>query len=168
VVAVTPLWTVFSDTEPRSTRTAGHITKSRISTTESQVPQRARRRRYGNEPSRRSYSYWTSNGSDLNLNNPSLTKWNLSCPKLNNYRFSYRCQTDCISKLNNPSLTRWRSLHPNWNNCCFGYWKSNGSHLNLNNPLLTKWNIKIIMFLGSKVRRVRKADNLTAIYEQIV
>jgi hypothetical protein len=29
-------------------------------------------------------------------------------------------------------------------------------------------NIKIIMFLGSKVRRVRKADNLTAIYEQIV
>jgi hypothetical protein len=29
-------------------------------------------------------------------------------------------------------------------------------------------NIKIIMFLGSKVRRVRKADNLTAIYEPIV
>jgi hypothetical protein len=28
-------------------------------------------------------------------------------------------------------------------------------------------NIKIIMFLG-KVRRVRKADNLTAIYEPIV
>jgi hypothetical protein len=25
-----------------------------------------------------------------------------------------------------------------------------------------------IMFLGSKVRRVRKADNLTAIYEPIV
>jgi hypothetical protein len=29
-------------------------------------------------------------------------------------------------------------------------------------------NIKIIMFLGSKVRRVRKADNLTAICEPIV
>jgi hypothetical protein len=29
-------------------------------------------------------------------------------------------------------------------------------------------NIKIIMFLGSKVRRARKADNLTAIYEPIV
>jgi hypothetical protein len=29
-------------------------------------------------------------------------------------------------------------------------------------------NIKIIMFLGSKVRRVRKADNLTAIYEPTV
>jgi hypothetical protein len=29
-------------------------------------------------------------------------------------------------------------------------------------------NIKIIMFLGSKVRRVRKADNLTAIYKPIV
>jgi hypothetical protein len=28
--------------------------------------------------------------------------------------------------------------------------------------------IKIIMFLGSKVRRVRKADNLTAICEPIV
>jgi hypothetical protein len=28
--------------------------------------------------------------------------------------------------------------------------------------------INIIMFLGSKVRRVRKADNLTAIYEPIV
>jgi hypothetical protein len=29
-------------------------------------------------------------------------------------------------------------------------------------------NIKIIMFLGSKVRLVRKVDNLTAIYEPIV
>jgi hypothetical protein len=29
-------------------------------------------------------------------------------------------------------------------------------------------NIKIIMFLGSKVRQVRKADNLTAIYEPII
>jgi hypothetical protein len=29
-------------------------------------------------------------------------------------------------------------------------------------------NIKIIMFLGSKVRRVRNADKLTAIYEPIV
>jgi hypothetical protein len=29
-------------------------------------------------------------------------------------------------------------------------------------------NVKIIMFLGSKVRLVRKADNLTAIYEPIV
>jgi hypothetical protein len=29
-------------------------------------------------------------------------------------------------------------------------------------------NIKIMMFLGSKVRLVRKADNLTAIYEPIV
>jgi hypothetical protein len=29
-------------------------------------------------------------------------------------------------------------------------------------------NIKIIMFPGNKVRRVRKADNLTAIYEPIV
>jgi hypothetical protein len=29
-------------------------------------------------------------------------------------------------------------------------------------------NIKIIMFLGSKVRRVRRSHNLTAIYEPIV
>jgi hypothetical protein len=29
-------------------------------------------------------------------------------------------------------------------------------------------NIKIIIFLGSKVRLVRKADNLTAIYEPTV
>jgi hypothetical protein len=29
-------------------------------------------------------------------------------------------------------------------------------------------NIKIIMFLGNKVRRVRKADKHTAIYEPIV
>jgi hypothetical protein len=29
-------------------------------------------------------------------------------------------------------------------------------------------NMKIIMFLGSKVRRVRKADKLTAIHEPIV
>jgi hypothetical protein len=29
-------------------------------------------------------------------------------------------------------------------------------------------NIKIIMFLGSKVRRVRWVDNLTAIYEPVV
>jgi hypothetical protein len=29
-------------------------------------------------------------------------------------------------------------------------------------------NIKIIMFLGVKVRRVLRADNLTAICEQIV
>jgi hypothetical protein len=29
-------------------------------------------------------------------------------------------------------------------------------------------NIKIIMFLGSKVRLVRRADNFTAIYEPIV
>jgi hypothetical protein len=29
-------------------------------------------------------------------------------------------------------------------------------------------NIKIIMFLGSKARLVRKADNLTAIYDPIV
>jgi hypothetical protein len=29
-------------------------------------------------------------------------------------------------------------------------------------------NIKIIIFLGSKVQRVRRADNLTAICEQIV
>jgi hypothetical protein len=29
-------------------------------------------------------------------------------------------------------------------------------------------NIKIIMFLGSKVRLVREADNLTVIYEPIV
>jgi hypothetical protein len=29
-------------------------------------------------------------------------------------------------------------------------------------------NIKIIMFLESKLRRLRKADNLTAIYEPIV
>jgi hypothetical protein len=29
-------------------------------------------------------------------------------------------------------------------------------------------NFKIMMFLGSKVRPVRKADNLTAIYEAIV
>jgi hypothetical protein len=29
-------------------------------------------------------------------------------------------------------------------------------------------NIKIIMFLGSKVRQVRRADKLTAIYEPIV
>jgi hypothetical protein len=29
-------------------------------------------------------------------------------------------------------------------------------------------NIKIIMFLGSKARLVRKAENLTAVYEPIV
>jgi hypothetical protein len=29
-------------------------------------------------------------------------------------------------------------------------------------------NIKIIMFLGNKVRLVRRADNLTVIYEPIV
>jgi hypothetical protein len=29
-------------------------------------------------------------------------------------------------------------------------------------------NIKIILILGGKVRRVRRADNLTAIYEPIV
>jgi hypothetical protein len=29
-------------------------------------------------------------------------------------------------------------------------------------------NMKIIMFLGSKVRRERRADNITAIYESIV
>jgi hypothetical protein len=29
-------------------------------------------------------------------------------------------------------------------------------------------NINLIMFIGSKVRRVRKTDNLTAIYEPIV
>jgi hypothetical protein len=29
-------------------------------------------------------------------------------------------------------------------------------------------NIKIIIFLGNKVRLVRRADNLTAIYEPIV
>jgi hypothetical protein len=34
--------------------------------------------------------------------------------------------------------------------------------------LQKKYQFKIIMFLGSKVRRVRKADNLTAIYEPIV
>jgi hypothetical protein len=51
-------------------------------------------------------------------------------------------------------------------------------HLMLKNRnLLTPMNfsqsfyflhIEIIMFLGSKVRLVRKADNLTAIYEPIV
>jgi hypothetical protein len=34
--------------------------------------------------------------------------------------------------------------------------------------VLTTRNIKIIMFLGSKVRLVRRADNLTAICEPIV
>jgi hypothetical protein len=29
-------------------------------------------------------------------------------------------------------------------------------------------NMKILIFLGNKVRRVRKADNLTAIYVPIV
>jgi hypothetical protein len=29
-------------------------------------------------------------------------------------------------------------------------------------------NIKIIMFLGNKVQRMRKADSLTAIYELII
>jgi hypothetical protein len=54
-----------------------------------------------------------------------------------------------------------------------------GEFLNVPNPsgctrpwdFLTEMsirNIKIIMFLGSKVRRVRKADNLTAICEPIV
>jgi hypothetical protein len=33
---------------------------------------------------------------------------------------------------------------------------------------MTTSGIKIIMFLGSKVRLVRQADNLTAIYEPIV
>jgi hypothetical protein len=35
-------------------------------------------------------------------------------------------------------------------------------------PEISTRNIKIIMFLGSKVRRVRRADNLTTIYERIV
>jgi hypothetical protein len=55
-----------------------------------------------------------------------------------------------------------------------------GEFLNLPNPsgrtrpwgllsLLTEMSIrKIIMFLGSRVRRVRKADNITVIYEPIV
>jgi hypothetical protein len=56
-----------------------------------------------------------------------------------------------------------------------------GEFLNLPNPSgrTSPWgllsltemstrSIKIMMFLGSKVRRVRKADNLTAIYEPIV
>jgi hypothetical protein len=48
-----------------------------------------------------------------------------------------------------------------------------GKFLNLPNPSgplteMSNRNIKIIMFLGSKVRRVRKADNLTAIYEPFV
>jgi hypothetical protein len=51
-----------------------------------------------------------------------------------------------------------------------------GEFLNLPNlsgrtqPLteMSTRNIKIKMFLGSKVRLVRKADNLTAIYEPIV
>jgi hypothetical protein len=57
-----------------------------------------------------------------------------------------------------------------------------GDFLNLPNPsgraktlgfsqLVTEMSsrsIKIIMFLGSKVRRVRRADNITAICEPIV
>jgi hypothetical protein len=39
--------------------------------------------------------------------------------------------------------------------------------LRLNTEMSTR-NIKILMFLGSKVRLVRRADNLTAIYEPIV
>jgi hypothetical protein len=45
------------------------------------------------------------------------------------------------------------------------------THASLPNSAITEMstrNIKIKMFLGSKVWRVRKADNLTAIYEPIV
>jgi hypothetical protein len=42
--------------------------------------------------------------------------------------------------------------------------------LGITQPLteISTRNMKIIMFLGSKVRPVLKADNLTAIYEPIV
>jgi hypothetical protein len=40
-----------------------------------------------------------------------------------------------------------------------------GEFLNLPNP---SGRTNIIIFLGSKVQRVRRADNLTAIYEPIV
>jgi hypothetical protein len=36
------------------------------------------------------------------------------------------------------------------------------------NLYMSTRNIKIIMFLGSKVRLVRRADSLTAIYEPTV
>jgi hypothetical protein len=47
-----------------------------------------------------------------------------------------------------------------------------GEFLNLPNPQplteMSTRNIKIIMFLESKLRPVHRADNLTAIYEPIV
>jgi hypothetical protein len=45
-----------------------------------------------------------------------------------------------------------------------------GKALGFSQPLteMSTRHIKIIMFLGSKVRLVRKADILTAIYEPIV
>jgi hypothetical protein len=45
-----------------------------------------------------------------------------------------------------------------------------GGTLGFTQPLteMSTRNIKIIRFLGSKVRLVRRADNLTAIYEPIV
>jgi hypothetical protein len=57
-----------------------------------------------------------------------------------------------------------------------GFDTRRGEFLNLPNPSgftqplteMSTRNIKIIMFMGSKVRRVRKADNITAIYEPIV
>jgi hypothetical protein len=52
----------------------------------------------------------------------------------------------------------------------FHYFAGTYCVLGFTKPLteMSTGNIKIIMFLGSKVRRVRKADNLTAICEQIV
>jgi hypothetical protein len=49
--------------------------------------------------------------------------------------------------------------------CC-----SDDEALGFTQPLteMSTRNIKIIMFLGSKVQWVLKADNLTAIYEPIV
>jgi hypothetical protein len=41
-------------------------------------------------------------------------------------------------------------------------------NINLAKSEMSTRNIKIIMFLGSEVRRVRNADNLTTIYEPIV
>jgi hypothetical protein len=51
---------------------------------------------------------------------------------------------------------------------CLMDWNAYGEETDFLRGFQEHFNIKIIVFLGSKVRRVRKADNLTAIYEPIV
>lgn len=112
----------FTGRDPRSTRTGDDITKSFFSTIERQVPQRARRRRYGNERSSSSYSYWMSNGFHLNLNNRSLSKRKLFFPRLSNYCCSYFMSKVFNFDLSNQLLSRSNRSCLSFNNYFFSYW----------------------------------------------